>query len=129
LAIVGSAAAWTLLQDRSFVPFSSEEESSDQTASGAQSAHGSVAALFSGDDYPADAQMRDEQGTVGVELKIDKQGRVSRCNIAQSSNSKSLDSATCRILQQRARFTPARDNSGQPVEDTYTQRITWRLEG
>lgn len=111
------------------MPFSSEEESSDQTASGAQSAHGSVAALFSGDDYPADAQMRDEQGTVGVELKIDKQGRVSRCNIAQSSNSKSLDSATCRILQQRARFTPARDNSGQPVEDTYTQRITWRLEG
>jgi protein TonB len=118
-----------LLQDSSFAPFSSEEKSSaDQPANGAQSAGGPVAALFSGDDYPPAAQMRDEQGTVGVELKIDKQGRVSRCNIAQSSNSESLDSATCRILQERARFTPARDNSGQPVEDTYRQRITWRLE-
>jgi len=139
LAIVGAGAAWTLLGDKeSFstdVPLStSTEKSSVLPRSGdgstlAQSARGQVATLFSADDYPPDAQMRDEQGTVGVELKIDKRGRVSRCDVVQSSSSKSLDSATCRILQQRARFTPALDSNGRPAEDTYTQRITWRLEG
>jgi protein TonB len=40
-----------------------------------------------------------------------------------------LDRATCRILESRARFTPARDNRGNPTTDTLTQRIRWVLEG
>ena len=85
--------------------------------------------LPSHDDYPADAQRNDEQGTVGVSLSIGTDGRVSGCSVTSSSGSRSLDNATCRILRSRARFTPAKLSNGQATTDTYNQRITWRLEG
>ena len=137
LATVAVGAAWTLRDtwvDWLKVPYSSSPKETPErlgsgSAPGSQVARGNLAGLFSADDYPADAQMRDEQGTVRVELEIDKRGRVSRCNVIDSSGSSSLDSATCRILMRRARFTPARDSSGRPVGDTYTQSISWRLEG
>jgi hypothetical protein len=31
-------------------------------------------------------------------------------------------------MRQRARFTPARDSSGNPTSDTHNARITWRLQ-
>ena len=95
----------------------------------ASSVKGNLQGLFSADDYPADAQRNDEQGTVGVSLSIGTDGRVSGCNVTSSSGSRSLDNATCRILRSRARFTPAKLSNGQPTADTYSQRITWRLEG
>jgi protein TonB len=94
----------------------------------AQSAKGNLQNLFSGDDYPADAMRNEDQGTVGVSLSIGPDGRVTGCNVTSSSGSRSLDSATCRILRSRARFTPAKLSNGQPTTDTYSQRITWRLE-
>ena len=137
LAIVAAGAAWSLRDswvDWLKVPYSSSPNETSLPpgsggAPGSQSARGNLAGLFSADDYPADAQMRDEQGTVRVELEIDRRGRVSRCNVLDSSGSSSLDSATCRILERRARFTAAHDSSGRAVRDTYIQSITWRLEG
>jgi periplasmic protein TonB len=85
--------------------------------------------LFSADDYPAEALAQGEQGTVAVRLTVDERGRVTRCEVTVSSGSDALDSRTCEILSSRARFKPARNESGHPVADTYTQRITWRLEG
>ena len=94
----------------------------------AQSMKGSLQGLISGDDYPAAAMRNEEQGTVSIRLTIGSDGRVSGCDIASSSGSSSLDSATCNIIRRRARFTPARDSNGQPTSDSMTQRITWRLE-
>lgn len=93
-----------------------------------QSASGNLQGLFGPDDYPSQAIANDEQGTVTVSLQIGPTGRVTGCNPTGSSGSRSLDSATCRILRSRAKFTPARDNRGQPTTGTFTQRITWRLE-
>jgi len=95
----------------------------------AQSAKGDLQKLFTGDDYPSDAQRNDEQGTVGIALNIGTDGRVTGCSVTSSSGSRSLDNATCRILRSRARFTPAKGSNGQPMPDTYSKRITWRLEG
>ena len=95
----------------------------------AQSASGNLQGLFSGDDYPADAIRNEDQGTVTVRLDISAQGRVTNCSVTGSSGSRSLDNATCRILRSRARFSPAKMSDGTPTTDTYTQRITWRLEG
>ena len=82
--------------------------------------------LFSADDYPAEAQMKGEQGTVQAELTIGSDGRVKACKVIRSSYSASLDTATCGILTRRARFRPARDSNGNPTEDTYvTPPITW----
>ena len=87
-----------------------------------------LAGLISADDYPIEALRNDEQGTAVARLEINEQGRVSKCTISQSSGSASLDAATCRILSTRARFRPAVDGEGRQVADTFTQRITWRLE-
>ncbi len=93
-----------------------------------QSASGNLQGLIRTSDYPASALDAEEQGTVSVVLTIGSNGRVSNCSVAGSSGSRSLDSTTCRILTSRAKFTPARDSSGNPTSGTFRQRITWRLE-
>jgi protein TonB len=86
--------------------------------------------LFSADDYPAEAQRNDEEGTVRAALTVDAAGHVTNCTVIQSSNHFSLDQATCNILRRRARFTPARDASGTRVASrVLSPPITWRLEG
>jgi TonB family protein len=97
-------------------------------STGAESARGNLVSLFSSDDYPAEAIRNNEEGTVGVTLQIDRSGRVSACIVDQSSGSDSLDTATCSILTERARFTPARDLAGNAVPDSYTQRVVWKLQ-
>ena len=93
-----------------------------------QSASGNLQGLIRDDDYPSSAIENEEQGTVAVSLTIGTNGRVSGCSVTSSSGSRSLDSTTCRVLQSRAKFTPARDNQGNPTTGTFSQRITWRLE-
>ena len=92
-------------------------------------ARANLAGLISSDDYPPAALRNEEQGTVRVRLTIDTSGRVTGCSVTQSSGSSSLDQTTCRLLQRRARFTPARDNQGQPIGDTVTSPpIRWQIQ-
>jgi protein TonB len=93
-----------------------------------QSVSGNLQGLFRESDYPSSALDNEEQGTVSVSLNIGPNGRVSNCSVTGSSGSRTLDSATCRVLTSRAKFTPARDSSGNPTSGTFRQRITWRLE-
>lgn len=90
-------------------------------------AKGSLVGLFSAEDYPTDALRRGDEGTVAVQMLIGADGRVSRCVVTTSSHSPSLDAATCRILTERAGFTPARNRHGKPTTDQYFQRITWQI--
>jgi protein TonB len=94
----------------------------------AQSAKGNLQGLFSGDDYPEDALRNEETGRTTVSLSIGTTGRVTGCSVISSSGSRSLDSATCRILTSRARFNPAKLSNGEPTTDTYTQTIVWQLQ-
>jgi len=89
------------------------------------SARANLASYFSDADYPAEAILAEEQGTVGFELNIAADGSVSGCRVEQSSNSASLDEATCRILTSRARFRPALDSRGRAVPDRMKGRIRW----
>lgn len=93
----------------------------------AAKAKGNLLALFSNDDYPASALRNEEQGTTAVRLTIGPDGRVSDCAITSSSGSSALDNATCNILRRRARFTPAKDQAGNPISDTHSQRIRWEI--
>lgn len=90
-------------------------------------ARANLASYVSDSDYPASALRNEEQGTTGFRLTVGPNGRVTDCTITSSSGSSALDQATCRIMRSRARFTPARDNTGQPTSDTVTNRITWRI--
>jgi periplasmic protein TonB len=90
-------------------------------------AKGNLLSLFSDDDYPPSALRNEETGTTAVRMTIGPDGRVSDCSITASSGSTALDNATCNILRRRARFTPAQDQAGNPISDTYTQRIRWEI--
>jgi protein TonB len=92
-----------------------------------QRARANLNSYFSTDDYPAAALRGNEQGTTSFSLVIGVSGRVDSCTVTGSSGSSSLDQATCRILRSRARYTPARDESGNPTTGRDSGRVTWRL--
>jgi protein TonB len=92
-----------------------------------QRARANLNSYFSADDYPAAALRGNDQGTTGFRLTIGPNGRVADCAVTSSSGSAALDQATCRILRSRARYTPARDSSGNPTSGTDSGRVTWRL--
>ena len=78
-------------------------------------------------DYPPSALAQRQSGRVAFRLAIGADGRVAGCVILGSSGSSALDSATCRLMRSRARFTPARDHAGNPVPDEYFGQLAWRL--
>ncbi|WP_260483719.1 energy transducer TonB [Sphingomicrobium flavum] len=83
---------------------------------------------FSTDDYPARALRNGDEGTARARLTVGTNGRVTACTITQSTGSSDLDNQTCRILERRARFTPATDDTGAKVSDTVTTPpIRWEL--
>ena len=90
-------------------------------------ARANLASYVSDSDYPAAAIRSEEQGTARFRLTVGADGRVTGCTITGSSGSSALDSATCRIMKQRARFTPARDGAGNPATDTVSNAIKWVL--
>jgi periplasmic protein TonB len=79
----------------------------------------------SADDYPAAALASGAHGVVGVILAIDPAGRVIGCTVTRSSGSAVLDVTTCRLLQRRARYTPAVDSNGNPAVGTIDQQVEW----
>lgn len=88
-----------------------------------------VSDLVTEDDYPVEAVNAEEEGRVGIRVGVNAQGRVTSCSVASSSGSASLDKATCALVSGRARYEPARDSEGRPVESEDQRVITWRLEG
>lgn len=90
-------------------------------------ARGNPGSWVTDSDYPSSALRAEESGTTGFRLEIGTNGRVTSCTVTSSSGSSALDAATCRLIRSRARFTPAKDSSGNPTTDTYSNRIQWRL--
>ncbi len=80
---------------------------------------------ISDEDYPSSAIRNEEQGTAVASFTISTEGRVVACNA--SGASPTLDAETCKLIMRRFRFKPAKDASGQPIEENRTQRVTWRL--
>lgn len=92
-----------------------------------QRARANLGGYFSTDDYPAAAIRAEAEGTTRFALAIGANGRVTDCTVTGSSGNSALDSATCRILRSRARYTPARDGSGNPISGQDRGSVTWRL--
>lgn len=90
-------------------------------------AKANLASYVSNDDYPPSAIRAEEQGTTGFRLDVGPDGRVTNCTVTSSSGSSALDQATCRLMQRRARFTPAKDADGSPTTDSVSSRIKWVL--
>ena len=70
-----------------------------------------------------------QEGTTEVELTVGSHGRTTNCAVVETSRYPALDDATCKVLSNRARFSPARDEQGRPTVGSFTQRVTWRVNG
>ncbi|MXO60336.1 TonB family protein [Altererythrobacter salegens] len=79
------------------------------------------------ENYPSRAQREGTEGTVGVAVVVDANGRVSSCSVTGSSGSSILDEAACTGMERYARFDPALDDAGNPTTGRYNTRITYRL--
>jgi protein TonB len=90
-------------------------------------ARANLASYVSDEDYPSSAARNEEQGTTRFRLAVGPDGKVKECTVTGSSGSSALDSTTCRLMKQRARFTPAKNNRGEPTGDTVSNAIRWVL--
>lgn len=89
------------------------------------SPRGNPANWATANDYPSRALREERTGTTGFRVTVGGDGRVVSCEITSSSGHPDLDQATCANVTRRARFTPAKDAAGNPVQDTYSNRIRW----
>ena len=90
-------------------------------------ARANLASYVSDEDYPGTAVRNEEQGTTRFRLGVGPDGKVTECTVTGSSGSSALDSATCKLMKSRARFTPARDSDGRQTSDTVASAIRWVL--
>jgi protein TonB len=88
---------------------------------------GNPADYFDAESYPSDALAAEASGRVVATLTVGADGRVSDCVIVTSSGNASLDRTTCAISKRRIRFTPAKDENGNPIVTTYRLPVRWTL--
>ena len=79
-------------------------------------------------DLPAELRRSGVTGSVTARLTVTPEGRASNCRITTSSGIPALDQLTCRLIEQRFRYTPAKDNAGNPVSAEAGWRQDWWLE-
>lgn len=91
-------------------------------------AKGNPGQFFGRDAYPPAAVREGAQGRVVAALTIGTDGRVVGCTVTGSSGNSDLDETTCRIARNRVRFTPAKDDAGNPIQSNYTLPVRWQLE-
>jgi len=100
-----------------------------QCSAPTRAAGASIASIFSSDDYPPEAFKNGWEGDVGVRVHIGTDGKPHSCRILHSSGYPVLDVQTCAIVLGRARFTPARDSSGNAVEDDFVvPTVRWAID-
>ncbi|WP_324829053.1 energy transducer TonB [Qipengyuania zhejiangensis] len=78
-------------------------------------------------NYPRRAEREGTEGSVGVNVTISPDGRVSACSVTRSSGSSDLDSAACDGMTRYARFDPALDTAGNAISDSYSTTIVYQL--
>jgi protein TonB len=71
---------------------------------------------ITGRDYPAGLRQRWPRGAaVYVRLRVEANGRPSRCDVMRSFGDQLTDQWTCALLMERSSFRPALDARGVPV--------------
>lgn len=62
---------------------------------------------------------------VGVEYHVTEQGDVDACHVTGPSGNTALDRLTCRLIEERFRFRPSRDERGRPVGSFVEEDHSW----
>ena len=81
-------------------------------------------AILSDKDYPVSDH--NKEGTTRFELIVGADGKPVSCTTTASSGYEILDKSACNAFVKRARFSPAKDDSGNPTTGRYKGSVTWK---
>jgi len=76
-------------------------------------------------DFPRKGVTPDRLHTVGAEITVNPSGYVESCRAYFVIGNPSMGPYTCRLIQLRALFQPARDANGHRTFGIYRQRMSW----
>jgi protein TonB len=76
-------------------------------------------------DYPRAFTAAGISGTVSVHYRVGADGRVTDCSVTRSSGHAELDALTCKLIERRFRFRPARDAQGRAVRSIIVENHSW----
>lgn len=75
---------------------------------------------LTGRDYPPGAiRAWPRNARVYVQVRVQVDGRATDCKVNRSSGNPAIDADTCRLVEAKVRFNPARDEKGRPQVDWY----------
>ncbi len=80
-------------------------------------------------DIPRSVWEAGNRGNVVAHFTVGTDGRAHDCHIRQSSGHPALDATTCRLIEARFRFEPARDTRGRAVARPYGWLQQWWQDG
>ena len=93
----------------------------------AASAKGDPRSWITNDDYPDNAVRNEKEGVSAIAWDINTAGRVENCHVTQSSGTAELDDTACRLVTRRGKYSPAKDQNGQPIVSHASVRFRWVL--
>ncbi|MEO0056604.1 MAG: hypothetical protein RIT17_34 [Pseudomonadota bacterium] len=76
--------------------------------------------------YPLRTAREGRGGVVGLAILVDQSGKPTECKITNDSGDGNLNAVACEGLMQ-ARFDPALDAKGQPINSYWMTRVTYRI--
>ncbi|MGX7952410.1 energy transducer TonB [Tsuneonella sp. HG249] len=76
-------------------------------------------------DLPEGLLAENEEAAVRVVFTVLATGSVTGCRVDRSSGYPSIDGLTCRLIEQRFRYRPARDRKGRPVRSMVRETHSW----
>ena len=79
-------------------------------------------------DLPDGVLYPGETATVAVLYTVEADGRVTHCRAERSSGHRDLDARTCRLIERRFLYRPARDRYGRDVASVVGENHTWELD-
>lgn len=78
-------------------------------------------------NFPSAPLRVDYQGTVRIMVRVDVIGRARDCQIIESSGNSIIDTWACRGTERYARFAPATNDDGEPVESKWSNTFAMTL--
>lgn len=93
----------------------------------AAGAKGDPAQWITNDDYPPGAMREGKEGVSRISWTVNTQGKVENCQVTQSSGTPELDETACRLITRRGKYSPAKDQNGQPMSTTQSRAVRWQI--
>lgn len=69
-----------------------------------------------------------QSGQTLLSVIVSTDGRARDCRVERSSGYARIDEQACRVMERYARFDPALNAAGEPVEAVFRQRLGWSPE-